>query len=925
MKIAYNFGILDLFHYGHLNALKIAKNENDILYFGLFDDETTKNWYGNTISSYQERYEVVSSIEIVDEVLVQDSINPIKNLKRIRAEYPNAVITLYHGDDWQVFPSNQELTELGINLTLTKYYEKLSPRNILKKMSQEEVGNRIISTKGRTLDSLSKVIKKSKVEDLLLISRREFHELPDSVLLSKISDLSGEFIVIRSSSVSEDNLLMSNAGHYESFLNVKSDDLIDIRKKIQQVFDSYEVSDESSLFYDEEVLIQSQASDVQLSGVIFTRDIVRNRPYYVINYSDKGDTDYITSGKDGKLIYIYNEIDIVDVPSSFRGLVESIREIEKIAKGMILDIEFAITTRNEIVIFQVRPLAANYKYLRSESNIDLKTIISHERQKFCDLKIGEFSEIGYSDMSFWNPSEIIGDNPHPLDYSLYREIITKREWNSGLLSLGYNDTNSELMYKFGNKPYISLLLSFKALTPHSIKESTQKKLFNYYGSVLKQQPEIHDKIEFDLVFNTYNLSTEKNLKKLLKSNFSEEEVGEISTSLYELTSSVISSYRVMLDSDRDTLSELVDFSCSKNLSNYFGCSFKTVVNEINISLDVLREKGTGQFARQARCAFISKSLLFSFVDNGYFSSNEVERFMTSLETVASQYDSDFKLLNSNLLSKEDFMDKYGHLRSGTYDILSKRYDQLDFSTYSRHGTVLEEKYDFYDLDEEVLLEIIEVYGFAFSIKDLSYFLKETIISREFFKFEFTKTLSYIIELISILGDKLGFSRLEMSYVTVEDILSLARFDDVSSAKDYLRPIIKGRKGIYQELLSIRLPELLFDISDFEVIKMNESRPNFITSKKIISTVTDLCCGDMKDITGKIVIIEKADPGYDWIFGYDIAGLITKYGGVASHMSIRCAEFGLPAAIGVGEKLYSDLRNSNEIELDASNKIIRRIS
>jgi phosphoenolpyruvate-protein kinase (PTS system EI component) len=44
----------------------------------------------------------------------------------------------------------------------------------------------------------------------------------------------------------------------------------------------------------------------------------------------------------------------------------------------------------------------------------------------------------------------------------------------------------------------------------------------------------------------------------------------------------------------------------------------------------------------------------------------------------------------------------------------------------------------------------------------------------------------------------------------------------------------------------------------------------------------------KNIDNKIVVIENADPGYDWIFTKNIVGLITKYGGANSHMAIRCS-------------------------------------
>ena len=68
-----------------------------------------------------------------------------------------------------------------------------------------------------------------------------------------------------------------------------------------------------------------------------------------------------------------------------------------------------------------------------------------------------------------------------------------------------------------------------------------------------------------------------------------------------------------------------------------------------------------------------------------------------------------------------------------------------------------------------------------------------------------------------------------------------------------------------------------------------------------------------------MVLVNADPGYDWIFANSIAGLITKYGGMASHMAIRCMEFGIPAAIGCGELIYNYVVSSKRIKLDCSAK------
>ena len=77
------------------------------------------------------------------------------------------------------------------------------------------------------------------------------------------------------------------------------------------------------------------------------------------------------------------------------------------------------------------------------------------------------------------------------------------------------------------------------------------------------------------------------------------------------------------------------------------------------------------------------------------------------------------------------------------------------------------------------------------------------------------------------------------------------------------------------------------------------------------------------LKNKIIFIENADPGYDWIFAYKIKALVTKFGGINSHMAIRCAELSIPAVIGCGEQIYSELTNKkkNNIFIDCSASLI----
>ena len=77
--------------------------------------------------------------------------------------------------------------------------------------------------------------------------------------------------------------------------------------------------------------------------------------------------------------------------------------------------------------------------------------------------------------------------------------------------------------------------------------------------------------------------------------------------------------------------------------------------------------------------------------------------------------------------------------------------------------------------------------------------------------------------------------------------------------------------------------------------------------------------------GAIVCIPNGDPGFDWLFSLSLAGLITAWGGVNSHMAIRAGELGLPAVIGAGDKNYNSWQSVEILKIDCPNKRVEIIS
>ena len=130
-------------------------------------------------------------------------------------------------------------------------------------------------------------------------------------------------------------------------------------------------------------------------------------------------------------------------------------------------------------------------------------------------------------------------------------------------------------------------------------------------------------------------------------------------------------------------------------------------------------------------------------------------------------------------------------------------------------------------------------------------------------------------------------------------------------------MIIHKKQIENELLRyIRLPQLITDEKSFHIIPFQVNKANFIVKKKITQDIIFLEKNTkQREIDRKIVVIENADPGYDWIFTKNIVGLITKYGGANSHMAIRAAEFDIACAIGVGEQQFEKLKKYKNITID----------
>ncbi len=95
-NVGYTAGVYDLFHNGHLNLLKKAKEQCDYLIVAISTDELVMKYKNKTpIIPYEERKAIVESIKYVDEVV------PQVNRDKIAAYNKYNFDVMFVGDDWK--------------------------------------------------------------------------------------------------------------------------------------------------------------------------------------------------------------------------------------------------------------------------------------------------------------------------------------------------------------------------------------------------------------------------------------------------------------------------------------------------------------------------------------------------------------------------------------------------------------------------------------------------------------------------------------------------------------------------------------------------------------------------------------------------------------------------------------------------------
>ena len=135
MIIGYTTGVFDMFHIGHLNILRRAKERCDYLIVGVSTDELVEKDKNKTpIIPLEERIEIVKAIKYVDEVCVQTDKDKLKAYLGMDKKFHK----MFVGSDWKGTPQwekyEEQFEQYGVEICYLPHTDGISSTQLRSKL-----------------------------------------------------------------------------------------------------------------------------------------------------------------------------------------------------------------------------------------------------------------------------------------------------------------------------------------------------------------------------------------------------------------------------------------------------------------------------------------------------------------------------------------------------------------------------------------------------------------------------------------------------------------------------------------------------------------------------------------------------------------------------------------------------------------------
>ena len=123
-KIGYTTGVFDLFHIGHLNLLRRAKERCEFLIVGVSVDQLVEYKGKKPVIPFEERIDIVRAIKYVDLAVPQNNMNKFEAWENYKFD------VMFVGDDWKNTNKwnnyEEQFSKIGVDIIYFPYTKSTS-------------------------------------------------------------------------------------------------------------------------------------------------------------------------------------------------------------------------------------------------------------------------------------------------------------------------------------------------------------------------------------------------------------------------------------------------------------------------------------------------------------------------------------------------------------------------------------------------------------------------------------------------------------------------------------------------------------------------------------------------------------------------------------------------------------------------------
>ena len=134
-KIGYTSGVFDMFHIGHLNILRRAKEQCEYLIVGVSTDEVVESYkHHSPVIPFKDRVAIVEAIRYVDEVVPQTTMDKMKSWEQVHFD------VMFHGDEWKgtdlYNKYEAEFAKVGVKIEYLPHTEGINSSMLREKVQK---------------------------------------------------------------------------------------------------------------------------------------------------------------------------------------------------------------------------------------------------------------------------------------------------------------------------------------------------------------------------------------------------------------------------------------------------------------------------------------------------------------------------------------------------------------------------------------------------------------------------------------------------------------------------------------------------------------------------------------------------------------------------------------------------------------------